>query len=108
VSTAIHCYADSQSHVGHVVIRRPEKRNAFTAAMVTAVGEALVGFGQNDDVKVVVIRPEGADLTTGLDAADAERIYQRANLSGSARGRGAQGAQPEGPRARSVESLVGA
>jgi enoyl-CoA hydratase len=78
VSTAIHCYADSQSHVGHVVIRRPERRNAFTAAMVTAVGEALVGFGQNDDVKVVVIRPEGADLTTGLDAADAERIYQEA------------------------------
>jgi enoyl-CoA hydratase/carnithine racemase len=78
VSTAIHCYADSASHVGHVVIRRPEKRNAFTPAMVRTIGDALVGFGQDDDVKVVVIRPEGADLTTGLDAVDAERVYQEA------------------------------
>jgi len=53
--------------VRHVVLNRPEKRNALNEELVTAVGEALRAAADDPDVHCVVLRGEGAMFSSGMD-----------------------------------------
>ena len=53
--------------VRHVVLNRPEKRNAFNAELVLAVGEALRAAADDPEVHCVVVRGEGAMFSSGMD-----------------------------------------
>ena len=75
--------------VRHVVLNRPEKRNAFDGALVTATGEALRAAADDDAVRCVVVRGAGPMFSSGMDlsalAALAEapeglRAFRRACL----------------------------
>jgi enoyl-CoA hydratase/carnithine racemase len=75
--------------VRHVVLNRPEKRNAFDAALVTATGEALREAAFDPAVRCVVIRGAGPMFSSGMDLgalaglADAPenlRTFRRASL----------------------------
>jgi enoyl-CoA hydratase len=56
--------------VATVTIRRPEKHNALTAAMVDDLVAAVERAGADDDVKVVVLRGEGRSFCAGFDVSD--------------------------------------
>jgi enoyl-CoA hydratase/carnithine racemase len=53
-----------------LLIDRPEKRNAITAAMYTALAEGLRAAREDDAVAVVVITGQGATFTAGNDLRD--------------------------------------
>ena len=60
---------DSQDRgaVRHIVLNRPEKRNAFNEELVLAVGEALRAAADDPSVHCVVLRGQGAMFSSGMD-----------------------------------------
>jgi enoyl-CoA hydratase/carnithine racemase len=59
----------SEDHgaVRHVVLNRPEKRNAFNEELVLAVGEALRTAAAEPEVRCVVLRGAGPMFSSGMD-----------------------------------------
>jgi enoyl-CoA hydratase/carnithine racemase len=55
--------------VRHVVLNRPEKRNAFNDELVLAVGEALRAAAAATAVQCVVLRAAGPMFSSGMDLA---------------------------------------
>ncbi|ASG21089.1 enoyl-CoA hydratase-related protein [Nitrospirillum viridazoti] len=53
-----------------LVLNRPEKRNALTGAMYSALAEALTGAATDDAVGAVLIQGSGGSFTAGNDLAD--------------------------------------
>ena len=53
--------------VRHVVLNRPEKRNAFHLELVLAIGEALRAAADDAAVHCVVLRGEGPMFSSGMD-----------------------------------------
>jgi enoyl-CoA hydratase/carnithine racemase len=53
--------------VRHVVLNRPEKRNAFNGDLVLATGEALREAAADPSVRCVVLRGEGPMFSSGMD-----------------------------------------
>jgi len=69
--------------VRHVVMNRPEKRNAMNDELIAGLGDALGTAAQDPAVRVVVVRGEGAMFSAGMDvgalaalAARPERLRQ--------------------------------
>jgi methylglutaconyl-CoA hydratase len=60
-------------HVATLTLDRPEKRNALSAALVTALGEALARTAADPAVRVVALRGEGPDFCAGADLEELER-----------------------------------
>jgi enoyl-CoA hydratase/carnithine racemase len=58
---------EDRGPVRHLVLNRAEKRNAFNADLVLAVGEAFREASLDEDVRVVVLRGEGAMFSSGMD-----------------------------------------
>lgn len=54
----------------HVVLNRPEKRNAMNGELVQALGVALKAAANDPDVHCVVIRGEGPMFSSGMDFSD--------------------------------------
>jgi enoyl-CoA hydratase/carnithine racemase len=55
--------------VRHVVLNRPDKRNAFNGELVAATGEALRAAAADTSVRCVVVRGAGPMLSSGMDLA---------------------------------------
>jgi enoyl-CoA hydratase/carnithine racemase len=53
--------------VRHVVLNRPEKRNAFNAELIAATGEALRDAAADTSVRCVVLRGAGPMFSSGMD-----------------------------------------
>lgn len=51
----------------HVVLNRPEKRNALTREMMLAIQAALGSAGSDPDIRVVILRAAGPDFCAGFD-----------------------------------------
>jgi enoyl-CoA hydratase/carnithine racemase len=62
--------------VRHIVLARPEKRNALSGELVRELGAAIRGAADDDAVRVVVIRGEGAMFSSGMDLADLNRLAE--------------------------------
>ena len=58
---------EDRGAVRHVVLNRPEKRNAFNEELVVAVGEALRAAADDPQVHCVVLRGEGPMFSSGMD-----------------------------------------
>jgi len=54
-------------HVCTITLNRPDKRNALTTAMIDSLQDAVEAVAGRDDVRVVVVRGEGAAFCAGLD-----------------------------------------
>ncbi|HEX8206926.1 MAG TPA: enoyl-CoA hydratase/isomerase family protein [Solirubrobacteraceae bacterium] len=61
---------EDRGPVRHVVLNRPEKRNAMNAELVLGVGEALEAARIDPSVHVVVVRGEGPMFSSGMDFKD--------------------------------------
>src|SRR4051794_11715009 len=55
--------------VRHVVLNRPEKRNAFNGELVNATGHALREAAADPSVRCVVLRGAGPMFSSGMDLA---------------------------------------
>jgi enoyl-CoA hydratase/carnithine racemase len=54
----------------HVVLNRPEKRNAMSTALLTELADALRAAGDDASVHCVVLRGEGPVFSAGVDLAE--------------------------------------
>jgi enoyl-CoA hydratase/carnithine racemase len=61
---------EDRDAVRHVVINRPEKRNALSRAVIQELGAALHAAAGEESVRIVVLRGEGAAFSSGMDTAD--------------------------------------
>jgi enoyl-CoA hydratase/carnithine racemase len=57
-------------HVRHVVLNRPEKRNAMSQALLRELADALRAAADAPAVHCVVLRGEGAVFSAGVDLAE--------------------------------------
>jgi len=60
--------------VRHVVLNRPEKRNALNAELILGLGEALRAAAADVAVRCVVVRGAGPMFSSGMDAGDLAAI----------------------------------
>ncbi|MGI8592833.1 MAG: enoyl-CoA hydratase/isomerase family protein [Solirubrobacteraceae bacterium] len=58
---------EDRAAVRHVVLNRPEKRNAFNEALIVELGEAMRAAADDRDVRVVVLRGAGPAFSSGID-----------------------------------------
>lgn len=56
-----------KDRVAHIVLNRPDKRNAFNAGLVTELKEALEQSEINEEVKVILLRANGQVFSAGAD-----------------------------------------
>ncbi len=83
---------EDRGAVRHVVLNRPEKRNAMNQELLRELGEALRAAAADVDVQCVVLRGEGPVFSAGVDLGE---------LLGSTGSRGNAAALPPGlPRLR--------
>jgi enoyl-CoA hydratase/carnithine racemase len=61
---------EDRGPVRHVVMNRPEKRNAMNGELVAGLGVALQEAAHDPGVRCVVIRGEGAMFSSGMDFND--------------------------------------
>jgi enoyl-CoA hydratase len=55
--------------VVHIVLNRPEKRNALTSEMLVAIANALQDAERDAEARVVILRANGPDFCAGFDLA---------------------------------------
>jgi len=58
---------EDRGPVRHVVLNRPEKRNAFNGELVVAVGATLRAAADDPSVQCVVLRGAGPMFSSGMD-----------------------------------------
>ncbi len=58
---------EDRGAVRHLILNRPEKRNAFNQELIRGTAEALAGAAADPDVRVVVLRGEGPMFSSGMD-----------------------------------------
>ncbi len=63
-------YSQRSDGVLEIIINRPERKNAFTAAMYEAFAAELQKASSDPQSKVVLVRSEGADFSSGNDLMD--------------------------------------
>ncbi len=61
---------EDRDAVRHVVLNRPEKRNAMNQALLHELGDALRAAGDDASVHCVVLRGEGAVFSAGVDLGE--------------------------------------
>ena len=58
---------EDRGAVRHLVLNRPEKRNAMNGELVVAIGEALAEAARATTVRAVVVRGAGPMFSSGMD-----------------------------------------
>jgi enoyl-CoA hydratase/carnithine racemase len=53
-----------------ITLSRPQRRNAITVAMYSALADAVEGACSDDSIRLITIRGEGPDFTAGNDLYD--------------------------------------
>ncbi|MDP1847148.1 MAG: enoyl-CoA hydratase/isomerase family protein [Solirubrobacteraceae bacterium] len=61
---------EDRDAVRHVVLNRPEKRNALSSALIEDLGEALHIAAADPSVRIIVLRGAGPMFSSGMDTAD--------------------------------------
>ena len=60
---------EDRGSVRHLILNRPEKRNAMNAELILALSEAIEYAADDPEVRVVVLRGEGPMFSSGVDFA---------------------------------------
>jgi len=63
-------FTEDQGPVRHIVLNRPEKRNAMNQELLLALGEALRRAAAAESVHCVVLRGEGPVFSAGVDLTE--------------------------------------
>jgi len=62
--------------VRHIVLNRPDKRNALNGEVIGELGGAVEAAAADDSVRVVVLRGEGAMFSSGMDLSDLRALSE--------------------------------
>ncbi len=62
--------AEVNDHIGVITLNRPDRLNAISGPMMSALSQTLIGFQQDPDVRVVVLTGAGRGFCSGLDLQD--------------------------------------
>jgi enoyl-CoA hydratase/carnithine racemase len=65
---------EDRGAVRHVVLNRPEKRNAFNGDLIEATGRAFEDAATDDSVRVVVLRGNGPMFSSGMDLGSLQDV----------------------------------
>ena len=65
-----HIQTDLQNGVFHLILNRPEKKNALTSAMYDALVAEVQRAEADDSIRVLVLRGNGDSFTAGNDIED--------------------------------------
>jgi enoyl-CoA hydratase/carnithine racemase len=71
---------EDHGRVRHVVLNRPEKRNAFNRELIAALGDALRATAADPEVHVVVLRGAGPMFSSGVDLSELASMSGRVEL----------------------------
>jgi enoyl-CoA hydratase/carnithine racemase len=61
---------EDRDAVRHLVLNRPDKRNALNGELIAELGAAIEAAAADPDVRVVLLRGEGAMFSSGMDLND--------------------------------------
>ncbi|HZN87807.1 MAG TPA: enoyl-CoA hydratase/isomerase family protein [Thermoleophilaceae bacterium] len=67
---------EDRGAVRHLILNRPEKRNALNGELIQALGAGIEAAAGDDSVRVVVVRGEGALFSSGMDLNDLRRLSE--------------------------------
>lgn len=70
---------EDRGGVRHLVLQRAEKRNAFNAELIQALGQALEAAAADDSVRVLVVRGDGPMFSSGMDMGDLRTLSEDAS-----------------------------
>ena len=69
-------HVEDHGAVRHLVVNRPEKRNALSREVIAELSRAVEGAAADDSVRVVVLRGEGAMFSSGMDLNDLRELSE--------------------------------
>jgi enoyl-CoA hydratase/carnithine racemase len=67
---------EDRGAVRHVVVNRPEKRNALSGEVIRSLGASFEAAAADDSVRVVVVRGEGPMFSSGMDLNDLRSLSE--------------------------------
>jgi enoyl-CoA hydratase/carnithine racemase len=67
---------EDRDGVRHLVLNRPEKRNALNGELIGELGTAIEAAAADQEVRVVVFRGEGAMFSSGMDLNDLRELSE--------------------------------
>ena len=67
---------EDRGAVRHLVLDRPEKRNALNVELIQALGGAIEQAAGDSSVRVVVLRGEGPMFSAGMDVGDLHELSE--------------------------------
>jgi enoyl-CoA hydratase/carnithine racemase len=67
---------EDRGAVRHIVMNRPEKRNALNGELIEALGKAFEDAAADDSVRVVVLRGAGPMFSSGMDLGSLQEVSQ--------------------------------
>jgi enoyl-CoA hydratase/carnithine racemase len=68
---------EDRGAVRHLVLNRPEKRNALNGELIEALGGAIEDASADESVRVVVLRGAGPMFSSGMDVNDLRALSER-------------------------------
>jgi enoyl-CoA hydratase/carnithine racemase len=71
-----HVKSEQSNGVLTLTLNRPEKKNALTPAMYSALGQAIDGAAHDPELRCVLLQAEGDIFTAGNDLADFAAVNQ--------------------------------
>jgi enoyl-CoA hydratase/carnithine racemase len=69
---------EDRGAVRHLVLNRPDKRNALNGELIAEFGAAVETAADDDDVRVLAVRGEGPMFSSGMDLNDLRDLSQDA------------------------------
>jgi enoyl-CoA hydratase/carnithine racemase len=67
---------EDRGAVRHLVLDRPDKRNALNGRLIAELGGAVEQASADHEVRVVVLRGEGAMFSAGMDMSDLRALSE--------------------------------
>jgi enoyl-CoA hydratase/carnithine racemase len=67
---------EDRNAVRHLVLNRPEKRNALNGELIAELGAAIEAAAADPDVRVLVLRGEGPLFSSGMDVGDLRHLSE--------------------------------
>jgi enoyl-CoA hydratase/carnithine racemase len=67
---------EDRGGVRHLVLNRPDKRNALSGDLIRELGAAIEAAAADEEVRVVVVRGVGAMFSSGMDLNDLRELSE--------------------------------
>jgi enoyl-CoA hydratase/carnithine racemase len=67
---------EDRGAVRHLVLDRPDKRNALNGELIRELGAGIEAAAGDDEVRVVVVRGNGAMFSSGMDVGDLRALSE--------------------------------